>query len=163
MFFLITHLLIGKYYPSLFTQFIIGFSCYVLSFLLIKDIISDDCCDKYKYYALSLVAVDATYLIYRSKSKMDKNDPTEKMSPIDNNTVVENISTTDVKTGSIQSITLSSEINDYKITHELSLSDNDNTMFSTSDDEEEKQQQQKEDSSEKSASVSVEQEPNHIS
>ena len=67
MFFSITSILIGKYYPSLITQFIIGCSCYILSFFIIKDVISNDCLDEYKYYILSLIIVDISFLVYNVK------------------------------------------------------------------------------------------------
>ncbi len=136
MFFLITHLLIGKYYPSVITQFIIGCTCYILIFFIIKDIINSDCIKQYKYYALSLIAVDASFIVYKTKCQMDSTKPIQPYQSVQLENKTENTST-DLKTGSIHSVTLSSELNDFRITHDLSLSDgdiNNNSMFSTSDE-----------------------------
>ena len=135
MFFLIAHVLIGKYYPSLITQFIIGCTFYILTFFIIKDIIDADSIEQYKYYALSLIAIDASFIIYKSRCQTDTTKTVQPQQIIEPNNKIENI-TTDLKTGTLQSISLSSEINDYRITHDLSLSEsgNDNSMFSTSDE-----------------------------
>lgn len=134
MFFLITHILIGKYYPNLFTQFIIGCTFYVLTYLIIKDIIPNIYHNQYKNYAITLIIADASFMIFRAKKKIDSKK-INKQEEFNENKEKEQI-TTDLKTGSIHSITLSSEINDYKITHELSLSDSDikKSIFSTSDE-----------------------------
>ena len=166
MFFLVTHILIGKYYPSLFTQFIIGCTCYILSFLIIKDVITDINFESCKYYVLALFAMDASFMIYKIKSNNSQN--------IDNPQIFDNINkphdqkNSDAKSDatnnsyddsnvlnqyepsrprgaeaglgasvrgpSLHSVTLSSEINDIKITHDLSLPDDVNTLFSTSDE-----------------------------
>ncbi|XWV26061.1 hypothetical protein QJ857_gp1019 [Tupanvirus soda lake] len=141
MFFLITHILIGKYYPSLITQFIIGCTCYILSFLIIKDIISAQCFEQYKYYALSLIAVDTSFIIYKAKCSMNETKEVQPFQTIEIENKPEN-TTSDIRTGSLQSITLSSELNDFKITHDLSLSepDNEDSMFSTSDEKSEEKE-----------------------
>ena len=135
MFFLITHVLMNKYYPSLITQFIIGCTFYILTFFIIKDIIDADSIEQYKYYALSLIAIDASFIIYKAKCQPDSTKPIQPQQIIEPKNKIENIST-DLKTGTLQSVSLSSEINDYRITHDLSLSEsgNDNSMFSTSDE-----------------------------
>lgn len=133
MFFLITHILIGKYYPSLFTQFIIGCTFYVLSILIIKDIFSGNCYEEYKYQALFLVAIDASFLLYKAKTTIHSKKTNKSPQFTEKETSIEQLST-DLKSGSIQSVTLSSEINDFKITHSISLeSEEKNSMFSTSD------------------------------
>lgn len=134
MFFLTTNILIGKYYPNLFTQFIIGCACYILSFLIIKDIITLDNYKQYKYHVLCLIVIDTSYLIYLTNRKRHVQNINTQYEKIEPNQKLENIST-DLKTGSMPSITLSSEINDVRITHDLSLSDNQkNSIFSTSDE-----------------------------
>jgi hypothetical protein len=145
MFFLFTHMLIGKYYPSLITQFIIGCICYFLTFLIIRDIINNNCIEQYKYYALLLIAVDTSFIIYKAKCQIDSTKMVQPYETDKSNNNNDN-TTTDLKTGnfrtgsfqtaSFHSVSLSSEINDFKITHDLSLSEsnNDNTMFSTSDE-----------------------------
>ena len=142
MFFLITHIIIGKYYPSLFTQFIIGCSCYVLSFLILKDMISSETFDQYKYYAVSLVAVDTAFMVYKAQSKSTSKHTINQDEIIESDKKPENTST-DLRTNSLPSVTLSSEINDYKITHDLSTSDENNyDLFSTSDEKSDKDSSQ---------------------
>ena len=75
MLFFIINLTIGKYYPKFITQFIIGCVLYAFVFLILNDFVSDDIYEKYKYYVLSLVIVDVSFLIYKTKfmneEKMD--------------------------------------------------------------------------------------------
>ena len=136
MFFLITHILIGKYYPSLVTQFIIGCTCYILSFFIIKDIIDEESFNECKYYVLSLIIADVIFIVYKTKSRINISAIKQFPNHIVKENKVENF-TTDLKTGSTHSVTLSSEINDFKITHDLSITDpnDENSMFSTSDNE----------------------------
>lgn len=139
MFFLITHILIGKYYPSLMTQFIIGCTCYVLSFFIIKDIINNEFFEQYKYYALFLIVVDTTFIIYETKCNMNEEKTIKKFQNIQMDKKFDNVST-DIKNENSFSITLSSEMEDFKITHDLSLSEseNENLFFSNSDEKNEK-------------------------
>jgi hypothetical protein len=138
MFFLITNTVIGKYYPNLVTQLILGFTCYMLSFLIIKDVIGTQCFNEYKYYILLLAVADVIFIVYKAKNCMDNNGTKQSY----HNILGENKSnntTSESRTGGMHSVTLSSEINDFKITHDLSLSEsnNENSMFSTSDDKSE--------------------------
>ena len=127
-------MLIGKYYPSLFTQFIIGCVCYAVSFMILKDLIMDTTCEQYKYHVILLVMIDATYLVYRSKSTKDQNISVSHVGHDEPKKKSQNTST-DIRSNSMYSVSLSSEINDYKITHDLSTSDaGANSMFSTSDE-----------------------------
>lgn len=139
-------MLVGKYYPNLVTQFIIGCSFYVVSFLMVRDICTGCNFDQYKYYILSLIIIDASFLFFKTKSTITSQKNSEPAEPFDFVKMTENISS-DLKTGSIQSISLSSEINDYKITHDISLSDN-SSIFSNSDEK----ISEKENSTEKSNS-----------
>lgn len=106
--------------------------------MILKDLIMDTTCEKYKYHAFFLFVIDASYLAYRSK--MSKNDPI-------NVTYAKNIepykksesTSTDPRSNSVYSLSLSSEINDYKITHDLSTSDADTySLFSTSENSDKK-------------------------
>lgn len=135
MFFLITHILIGKYYPNLFAQFIIGCSFFIIAFLVIKDIFSGYNFSQYKYYILALVIVDILFVIYLTKTKMTSKKIVKNSDALDFIKKTENTSS-DVRTGAIQSISLSSELNDYKVSHNLSSSDDKNSLsiFSNSDE-----------------------------
>jgi hypothetical protein len=134
MFFLITHVLIGKYYPSLVTQFLIGCTCYMLSFLIIKDTIFDsDNFDQYKYYVLTLAAIDVTFIFCKTKSHVNAEKLSNKhVEPKPKIIKKEN----DPKTNNMYTVTLTSEINDFRIIHDSSLSDSNvkKSMFSTSDE-----------------------------
>lgn len=164
MFFLITHILIGKYYSNIFTQFIIGCVLYVVSALIIHDIVSEKTYQQYKYYALFLIAADTTFIIYKAKTSPKtkekekiKDGILENSSDLKNSTNSENIKnienmeniandSTNVenpkkliasgRNENMQTLTLSSEIDDFKIVHDLSLSesDNKNSIFSTSNE-----------------------------
>lgn len=109
MFFLITHVSIGKFCPNMLTQFIIGFLCYVISFFIGKDLLGTDFVEKYKYYIFLLIIIDGIFIIYE---KNKKNVFVKKI-PIHQNKL---------------------ESDDYKITHELSLTESENTIFSSSDE-----------------------------
>lgn len=144
MFFLTTHILIGKYYPNLLTQFIIGCTFYIVSFFIIKDVISDDCFDQYKYYIISLISADALFMLYKIKSYRD-NQKHNKSESFANHAKPNNSTATDTKTTGIHSATLTSEMYDIKITHDLSTQDpnNENNIFSTSDEKSDEQSKHK--------------------
>ena len=151
MFFLVTHILIGKYYPNLITQFIIGCSFYVISFLIIKDILTGCNYNQYKYYALALIVIDASFLIFKTKSKIDSQKPKEATEAFDFIKKTDN-TTSDLKTGTIQSVSLSSEINDYRITHDLSLSDDVSSIFSNTEEKSVEKPIEKQDKEDKESS-----------
>lgn len=129
MFFLITHITVGKYYTNFFTQFVIGCTCYMIFFLMLRDLISSQTYEKYKYYIFILIFVDLSFIIYKAKI-CNKNDTklqtisVVRMQP-------EQISSTDLPTGSTPSITFSSsEVNDFKITHANPSSSDDYDQYS---------------------------------
>lgn len=178
MFFLLTHILIGKYYPNLITQFIIGCICYIVAYFLIRDTVSEEMYEQYKYYGFALVGIDTAFLIYKGKNKTEIQKESQNY---DNQNYIQSYSPTNTKneieqfsanlrkteksnnsqsndsehihisklnkieqprldsdriyTGGIPSITLSSEINDYRVTHEPSNSIGDDTIFLASDEE----------------------------
>lgn len=123
----------GKYYANLLTQFIIGCSCYILAFFIIKDIIGGTCFDEYKYYIMLLIAIDTCFIIYKAKCKIGSTKQIVENVEINFDTKAEQ-TTTDGGTANIHSGTLMSEINDFKITHDLTISDNESSIFSTSDE-----------------------------
>lgn len=108
MIFLMTHITANKYYPLLLIQFIIGCALYILAFVIVKNIISDNQFDEYKFYICILIVIDALFMIYKIKLYRDSQrrfcpifiDKTVKRSVVNNG--------------------LSSEINNIKITHDLS-------------------------------------------
>lgn len=117
MFFLIAHIFIGKYYPNVITQFIIGCICYVISFLIVRDIISIETYEQYKYYGLAMISIDTAYLVYTGKSQNSKKTVKsiiEHKIPIVN-TTQNTIDVTSTKSNSAPTVTLSSEINDYRV------------------------------------------------
>ena len=67
MFFLMVHFVIDKYYPQIFTQFIIGIVCYIITFLILSEFTSYNTYLEYKYHLCSLVGIDLAYLIYVAK------------------------------------------------------------------------------------------------
>ncbi len=170
MFFLITHIFIGKYYPNLVTQFIIGCVCYVVSFLILRDIISVEIYEQYKYYGMALIGIDTAYLVYKGKSCQNINmqshpqieSPKEKSANIPTTESVKTIKTiTDTKpagtnipsisvintTGvsgaansnhTAPSITLSSEIDDYKVVHDPEVSIAEDSIFLASENKDKK-------------------------
>lgn len=160
MFFLITNITIGKYYNHFLTQFIVGCVFYTITFFIIKDLISATTFEKYKYYFLSIVGIDVSYLVYKYnttpkslhmlKKHIDvptvSKQPTLPQSPIESK--MEKV-TNDLKceppsksstsnTYSDLSIDLSSEINDYKVSHDISSEESTASLFSTSDEDDKK-------------------------
>lgn len=132
MFFLITNIFIDKYYPSIITQFVIGCVFYILLFFIIKDIISVDYINNYKYYALILVIVDFIFIIYKAKTSYDNIQVSSTFIDINPVNAKSNISSKG-NSGTNTNTVLSSDKDDFKIVHDLSLSsDFDNSMFSTS-------------------------------
>jgi len=67
MFFLTVHFIVDKYYPQIFSQFIIGVVCYIITYLILSEFISVATYNEYKYYLGSLVSIDLAYLIYIAK------------------------------------------------------------------------------------------------
>jgi hypothetical protein len=134
MFFLTTNVFIGKYYPSLLTQLIIGCTFYVTTFFIFKDIMSDDHIDDSKYYILILVILDASFLIYKIKTYRDNQRRKQSVS-LNQSSKINNDKNLS-KNNNIQNATLSSEMYDMKITHDLSAQDfnRDNQIFSASDE-----------------------------
>lgn len=137
MFFLITHILINKHHPNLVTQFIIGCTCYVVLFLIVQERFGWEVIEPYKYYILTLIAIDVGFLVYQTKSEMGSRQQVEThimIEPVgctDTDSMIDRSATT----CSLHSSTLSSEIDDYKISHDLDLTSDDAlTMFSSSDD-----------------------------
>ena len=130
MFFLITNIVIGKYYPNLFTQFVVGFVCYLFAFFILKDFISPDTYQMYKYYILFLIGIDAIFLVYRAKSQ---NIPTEKieMDETVESTPNSEDTVTEGKSLSPSSLSFSDEINDLKIIHDISTSSDNYSLFSS--------------------------------
>lgn len=111
-----THIFIGKHYPNIVTQFIIGCICYIVSFLIIRDIISIETYEQYKYYGLSLISIDTAYLVYVGKTENKKIEiPTIQQQKPTIDLTQKNTDITSTKSNGISTITLSSEINDYKV------------------------------------------------
>ncbi len=58
MFFLMSHIIVNKYYPGISSQIIIGCICYILFFLIMSDLLSDDICEQYRYYIYTVAIID---------------------------------------------------------------------------------------------------------
>ena len=134
MFFLMTNLVVRKYYSRIVTQFIIGCTCYIVIFFIIKDLISENIYEKYKYYVLFLIIVDTMFLLYSIRTSPIKQINTQPQEKFTVKTISENI-ISDTQNENTPNLTLSSEINDFKITHDITLSDtmNNTSLFSTSE------------------------------
>ncbi|MEM0354031.1 MAG: hypothetical protein QXW79_00480 [Thermoplasmata archaeon] len=127
MFFLATNIIIGKYYPNFFVQFVIGCIAYIFVIIIVRDLMIFPTSEKYKYYILVLLLVDVIYLIHRSqnvKSSNKKIDEETKLKSMKNNQNVD----------SPGSISLSSEMDDIKVVHDIMSSETDPySLFSTSE------------------------------
>lgn len=125
MFFLLTHTSINKYYPNPLIQIIVGCILYLITFFIIKDVFDakSSFYSKYKYYLLILITLDIVYIIYITKQIMDANQVdknTFDKSLINKNRAVstENRSTT------YSDLTLNtSELDDFKIIHDINNED----------------------------------------
>lgn len=78
MLFLIINLTIGRYYPHIVTQFIIGCVMYIFLLFILSDYISGSIYEKYKYHALLLLTFDVGFLIYKAKYDNDEDVEEEK-------------------------------------------------------------------------------------
>jgi hypothetical protein len=116
MFFLLTNTFINKYYPSLVTQLIISFVCYVLLILIIKDVIQVDNISDCKYYIMIFIIVDGSYLLYFVNKTKKISSYQKFINKDDKDEKIEDIS--DTKSTNLKSISLSSEMYDYKINHQ---------------------------------------------
>lgn len=142
MIFLFTNLFIGKYYQNIYTQLVIAFVCYLLIFIIARDILSVCTYQSYRYYIYILVIFDISFIIYKIKKLMsNKYVPNNK----DKITLSsEQSETIDLKSGSFENfsekslsdISLSSESNDYKISHDTNSFELDGLFSSSSDDKE---------------------------
>lgn len=127
MFFLITHASIGKYYPKILTQIIVACICYILLFLILTDIIDGHING---YYLIPLILIDIGFLYYYTQHKKKT---TRIVVSKQNVQYQPDQSVMDVKSNSIHSNTLSSEINNFKIIHDNNTSENNENMFSESE------------------------------
>ena len=127
MFFLLSHILVGKYFPNFLTQLIIGCSFYIISLYIVRDILSKTNIDQLKYLALSAAIIDVTFIIFRRRKKFDS-VPAELCDNFESNP---NPNARDPFES-----TILSEINDFKVVHDFCDTDvvTDNSMFSTSDE-----------------------------
>jgi len=117
MFYLITHIVIGKYYPSVLTQIAIGSSLYVLGYFLIRDLVDEETIAIYKPYILSLIAIDVLYIAHTAATikRLDvkKDDIKTKVTHPHSHPYPHPIESE------------ISDATDYRITHDLSLNESD--------------------------------------
>jgi len=105
---------------------------------------------------LFLVVIDASYLVYVTHNTSLK-ELSEK--PIEITSTINIIDTSsdvnDAKTDLVHSISLLSDINDFKITHDLSSSDRAVELFSSSEENKETIQHNLDKTEETSESISI--------
>lgn len=123
MFFLITHLLINKYYPNIALQFLIGFAFYAASFVILKDL-ADTCYEDYKHCLYLIIGADIVLITHKSKmSTKTKNKllhfPNQAMPSITN-------PYSDVQV-------TSSDVNDLKLNHHFNIEESNVSLFSPQD------------------------------
>lgn len=108
---MITNYIIGKYYPNLFTQFIIGCVLYIIFFFIVRDLTCDDTFYKdYQVFITAFVSVDV-FCFIRNK-KHDK--------------------------VTVKPVVKEATTEEFTITHDLSTTESDYSIFSTSDEKDEK-------------------------
>lgn len=136
MFFLITHATFDKFYPSKFTQFVIGIIFYFVSFMILREIIDGDIYEEYKFHLVSLLIIDASYLVYlhnfSNKNTNDKSDITTVQTHDNSSTISMFLKdNTDVKKndGSLDDdMYILSEMNDFRVIHDVSDTEHDNVL-----------------------------------
>lgn len=140
MFFLITNLSIGKYYPNIMAQFIFGIVCYAIFFFIAKDFISNKTYETYKYYVMVLIVVDTSFLLYRYKYDSGKKsvetayESTDTTTKFSNNETMTGETKTHLTTDA--DISFSSDIDDYRVFHDLSVeNENDGPALPVSESE----------------------------
>lgn len=140
MFFLLTNISIGKYYPDIMTQFILGVVCYAIVFFILKDFITVKNYEAYKYYLGTAIIIDTTFLLYQYKYNSIKTigdqNPIQSISidasntqkdPIQEEIIVPLINKENINKSAIVTeldVSFSSDINDYKISHDIFPTDN---------------------------------------
>lgn len=126
MFFLTSHTFVKKYHTNLIIPFVIGITCYILLFFVMKDSVDDELIDQYKYFTLALIIADICLVFYTTKccSEPFKTYYTTIMQDTKVN-----------RSNDDPDIILSSEINDIHIIHDTTISDSDSniSMFSISE------------------------------
>lgn len=144
MFFLLTNISIGKYYPDIMTQFILGVVCYAIVFFILKDFITVKNYEAYKYYLGTAIVIDTTFLLYQYKYNSiktigDKN-PIQSISidasntpygapkdPIQKEIIIPLVNKENINKSAVTTeldVSFSSDINDYKISHDIFPTDN---------------------------------------
>jgi hypothetical protein len=140
MFFLITHATFNKFYPNKFTQFVIGIIFYFVAFMILREIIDGDLYEEYKFHLVSLLIIDASYLIYlhhfSNRDANDKSDIINTQTPVNPSTTsMFSKNDTDVKNNnnaspSYDDIYILSEMNDFKVMHDVSDTEHDDVFGS---------------------------------
>ncbi len=72
MFFLLTNIAIGKKYPSITTNFIIGLIAYLITIAIFVKVIGKIKAQSYIYYLVGIVIIDTAFLIYQYKFNSKK-------------------------------------------------------------------------------------------
>jgi hypothetical protein len=154
MFFLITNISIGRCYPNIWTQFVFGAVCYAISFFILKDFISAETYEKYKYYLGIIVIVDTSFLVYQYKyNSVGPNTKPEPTKAPTEDLTTENNSKTAPK--SELDVSFTSDFDDYKVMHDLSASENDEQSTLPVSEEEPKSETKRETKIETSISFSM--------
>lgn len=129
MFFFITHILVNNVCSNFVTHFIIGCTCYIVLFALINRCSEWKFLRTYRYFFLVLFTIDLWFIATHIKNKFASNKnihhKVETDIPVRSSTI-----DTEQFSISLHSSTLSSEINDYHITHEIDVGTDTDTMYS---------------------------------
>lgn len=114
-----SYIFVSKYYPNIISQIIVALTCYILLYLIFIDP-NGKCFNKYKYYLVIILMLEAFFIVMRlikinQPNKIGASLHVEHMQ--NDSDKQKNIPNTSLD---IHSTTLSSEINDYKIIHDTS-------------------------------------------
>lgn len=124
-------MIIGKYYPNFFTQFLVGCVFYTIAFFILIDIIPEKIYNEYKYYMVTLISADLSFLVYKAKFTESPQKEEDEKNIIDN-TDENTTERWNNYTNSATTIDISSDINDFRITHDISSSEaNNDDLFSS--------------------------------
>lgn len=116
MIYLFTHIVIGKYYSNFLTQFIIGTVTYIVLYLMSREFVNSETFVENKYYLYSLIIIDLSFLLYRSKltkKYFKKDDIIEKINLAESETPGLSLSSAN---NSMTELSIS----DFKLDHSLS-------------------------------------------
>lgn len=130
MFFYAIHNLLGKHFQKAVTQFVIGCIAYVLFTLLIVKTVGTSFLEEYTYLIMIIIILDSMYIAYIINTEHSMNNKRKHIyHKVSMEKTLNNKSNEIFSNKSIHNQTLTSEINDFKITHEASSENNSSSIF----------------------------------